>query len=298
MGVEGRQGSGRARSASLLACVRAGMPRRRQLHKLQTHLAHSRTDQANLSGYPIGYINFAPFLVGTAVIDAHKFEPAVADIDNAYPGAEGQIRMRRGQTLGVISLAVGGLSTIEAGAVPAGVAYPHFERFDGIAQVRYQGGLHRRANQEHQRQPSDGSPGHEERSSHSVVNQLQTTRKCSKKDALCQLFSTGSLSLISLKELMLALFRVAGNWPKISSLARGSVKLAVPTCTADAPTTMYSSTSSAVSIPPSPRIGIFTTLRTSQTSLNVMGLIAGPDSPPVTFPKRDLPVLKSTAIAG
>src|SRR6516225_5218257 len=133
MGVEGRQGSGQARSASLLARVRAGMSRRRQLHKLQTHLAHSRTDQANLSGYPIGYINFAPFLIGTAVIDAYQFEPAVADVDNAYPGAEGQIRMRRGQTLGVIALAVGGFSTIETRAVPAGVADPHFERFHGIA---------------------------------------------------------------------------------------------------------------------------------------------------------------------
>ena len=40
-------------------------------------------DQANLPGDSIGYINFAPFLIGTAVIDAYQFKLAVAGIHYA-----------------------------------------------------------------------------------------------------------------------------------------------------------------------------------------------------------------------
>src|SRR5215469_15741016 len=102
MGVEGGQGSGQARRTSLLAVVSAGMFWPRQLHQFQPHLAHSRTNEANLSGYAIGYINFAPFLVGTPVINAHKLKLLVAGIYNAHPGAKRQIRMRGGETLGVV----------------------------------------------------------------------------------------------------------------------------------------------------------------------------------------------------
>src|SRR5713101_4428289 len=82
------------------------------------------------------------------------------------------------------------------------------------------------------------------------------------------------------------------------SLALGSVKLVVPTCTADAPTSMYSRTSSAFSTPPSPRMGMDVFWRTSQTRRRVSGLIAGPERPPVGLPSRDLRVRRSTAIAG
>src|SRR5260370_772094 len=63
------------------------------------------------------------------------------------------------------------------------------------------------------------------------------------------------------------------------SLALGSVKLAVPTCTAEAPMDRYSSTSSTVSMPPNPRIAVLTALFVSQTSFKVMGLIARPNQP-------------------
>src|SRR6516162_858397 len=127
MGVEGSQGSGQARRTSLLAVVRAGIFWPRQLHKFQPHLAHSRTNEANLSGYAIGYINFASFLVGTPVINAHKLELAVAGIDNPDPGAKRQIGMGGGETLGVVALPVGGLPAIKTRAIPTGVAEPHFE---------------------------------------------------------------------------------------------------------------------------------------------------------------------------
>src|SRR5260370_40304156 len=45
-------------------------------------------------------------------------------------------------------------------------------------------------------------------------------------------------------------------------------------------------------------IGDLTAFFVSQTSLKVMGLIAGPDNPPVGFPKRDFPERKSMAMAG
>src|SRR6202030_2940301 len=51
-------------------------------------------------------------------------------------------------------------------------------------------------------------------------------------------------------------------------------------------------------MPPKPRIGVLTAFRASQTSLKVMGLMAGPDKPPGLFPKGDFPVRKSMAIAG
>src|ERR1700741_2715752 len=123
MSVEG-QGSGQARRASLLAVVGRGVLRR-QLHQFEPHLAHSRTDQTNLSGYPIGYINFAPFLVGTPVIDAHQLKLPVAGVDDADPGTKRQIRMRCRQALRIESLTVGGLLSIESGAIPAGVTDPY-----------------------------------------------------------------------------------------------------------------------------------------------------------------------------
>ena len=52
--------------------------------------------------------------------------------------------------------------------------------------------------------------------------------------------------------------------PSISFVQmNGSTKFMVPTCTAFAPAIMNSSTSSAVAIPPMPRIGIFTARRHS-----------------------------------
>src|ERR1700737_1064443 len=112
-------------------------------------------------------------------------------------------------------------------------------------------------------------------------------KKCSILLSLCQPFSARNFLCISLIVHILD-EEMARSRPATScSLALGSAKLAVPTCTAEAPTDRYSSTSSTVSIPPSPITGIFTAFFTSQTSRRVMGLIAGPERPPVRFPKCD-----------
>jgi hypothetical protein len=49
--------------------------------KLQPNLADARMNQANLPGYPIGYINFASFLIGTSVVDANQFKLSGARVD-------------------------------------------------------------------------------------------------------------------------------------------------------------------------------------------------------------------------
>src|ERR1700732_1125490 len=82
------------------------------------------------------------------------------------------------------------------------------------------------------------------------------------------------------------------------SVALGSTKCAVPTCTAAAPASIYSATSPELSIPPSPIIGMLITLEASYTSLIVIGFMAGPDNPPVVLPRRDLRLCASIHSAG
>src|SRR6201997_1176739 len=156
--------------------------------------------------------------------------------------------------------------------------------------MRYEGGFHRRSDEEHKKHPAERGPDHEKSMSHSVCFLLLTPKKCSRGTSLCQPFSALNCSLISFKVNTLASSRTFVRPPTSRSLTLGSAKLAVPTCTADAPTERYSSTSFTVSMPPKPITGDLTAFRVSQTSLKVMGLMAGPDRPPVGHPSRDLPV--------
>src|SRR5258706_13161391 len=105
MGIKSRQGRGRARSLSVLACV-VSSSLRRQLHQFQPHLADSRVDQANLPGYPIGYINFASFLIGTPVINTNNFKLAVAGFYDLYPGSEREVGLGGRQAFAIERLAV------------------------------------------------------------------------------------------------------------------------------------------------------------------------------------------------
>src|SRR5208337_3253794 len=234
MGVKG-QGSGRARNILLLAFV-GSVALGRQLHEFQPHLAHSRVDQADLSGYPIGYINFASLLVGTPVIDTYHFKLAVSRVDDAHPGVEGQVGVCRSQSLSAKGLPVGGPLAIEFRTIPTGIADPDLHGFDWFTQVGDERSFHDRCDEEHQRHPPDSSPSDEEWSLHSVFFSLQTFKKCSRKTALCQPKSVPNLSLISLIVLHLIVRTSAPKFLIIASLALGSAKLAVPTCTADAPT--------------------------------------------------------------
>ena len=64
-----------------------------------------------------------------------------------------------------------------------------------------------------------------------------------------------------------------------------------------APASINSIASSPDIIPPNPIIGIFTALETSYTILTAIGLMAGPDSPPVTFANTGFLVFISIFIA-
>src|ERR1700674_3942191 len=203
-----------------------------------------------------------------------------------------------GECFAVEDLAIGRLATVEPGSVPARITHPGFDRLRGLAQVRHERCFHRRCDKEKQRNPAECSPNYEESVSHSVVFVLQLPEKCSKKESVCQLFSAMNLPRISLILLCLACTRAFVRVLASLSLALGSAKLAVPTCTAEAPTDRYSSTSSALSMPPSPITGIPTAFMVSQTRRRVMGLMAGPERPPVGSPKRDLRAHASTAMAG
>src|SRR5438876_9564916 len=96
----------------------------RYVQQLQAHLVHARVNQPDLPGYAVGYINFASFLIRTAVIDTYQFKLAVPGIHDADHRTEWQVRMRCGQRLGIESLPIRRFLTIEAWSVPTGIAYP------------------------------------------------------------------------------------------------------------------------------------------------------------------------------
>src|SRR4029077_12766554 len=116
--------------------------------------------------------------------------------------------------------------------------------------MRNERSLHHGRDKEHQRHPTDSSPSHEKWSSHSVLFLLQTLKKCSKNDALCQPIPVTDLSRMLLIVNILASETACARPSTSASLIVGSAKLAVPTCTAVAPTAKYSSTSSTDSMPP------------------------------------------------
>lgn len=159
------QGSGRARSWLVLTFI-CPDALRWQLHELQPHLTHSRMDQTNLPGYPIGYINFAAFLIGSPVINAYNFKGPIPGIHNAHPRTEGKVRVSGRQGLAIELLAIGGHFAIELRTVPTGIPDPNFDRLYRSTQMGYQGRLHRWTYKEHQRHPTERGPGEKEWSSH------------------------------------------------------------------------------------------------------------------------------------
>src|SRR5947207_230386 len=120
-----------------------------QCYQLELDLAHAGMDQSDFPGDTIGYINFTPFLIRTPVIDAHQLKLPVPGIHHANHGAKRQVGVRRGEGFGVEALAVGGLASMESWAIPTGNAYPCLHRLHRLVQMRYQGGLHHRSDEEH-----------------------------------------------------------------------------------------------------------------------------------------------------
>src|SRR6266849_8319027 len=270
----------------------------RQFHQFEPDLAYAQMDKADFPSDAIGYINFASFLIGTAIINTYQLKFPVTGVYHPHQRAEREMGVRGGERFTVEDLAVGRLAAVESGSIPARITHPGLDRLLGLAQVRHERCFHRWCDEEKQRNPAECSPNYEESVSHSVVFVLQLPEKCSEKESSCQPISAAIFPRISLILLALACTRAFVRALASLSLALGSAKLAVPTCTAEAPTTRYSSTSPTVSSPPRPTTGILTVFFISQTSRRVMGRIAGPERPPLKFPKRDLRVRVSTAIAG
>src|SRR5690242_15907919 len=128
------------------------------VQQFQANLVHAGVNQPDLPGYAVGYINFASFLIGTAVIDTYQFKLAIPGVHDSNDRTERQVRMRRSQCLGIKSLAVRGFLAVEAGSVPTSVAYPGLDRLGWLAQMRDQRCFHRRCDKEHQWHPADCSP--------------------------------------------------------------------------------------------------------------------------------------------
>src|SRR5256886_2398182 len=168
---------GRRRSRFSRPRQRPGSVFTRYVQQFQANLVHAGMNQPDLSGYAVGYINFASFLIGTAVIDTYQFKLAVPRVHDPDHRTEWQVWMRCGQCLAIESLAVCGLLAVEAWSVPAGVAYPSLDRLCWLAQMRNQGSFHGGRDKEHQWHPANCSPNHEEWFFHSVVFLLQTSRK-------------------------------------------------------------------------------------------------------------------------
>src|ERR1035438_4195607 len=112
-------------------------------------------NQADLPGDAIGYINFAAFLIGAAVINSYHLKFAVSRIYDTHQRVERQIGVRGSQRLGVETLPVRSRSPVKFRTVPTGISHPAFDRLGGIAQMSHQGSLHRWSDEEHQGYPSD-----------------------------------------------------------------------------------------------------------------------------------------------
>src|SRR5580692_6269301 len=55
-----------------------------QLHQFKPDLADARVNQTDLPGDTVGYINFASFLIRTAVVNSYHFKLAVPWIDDTH----------------------------------------------------------------------------------------------------------------------------------------------------------------------------------------------------------------------
>src|SRR5258708_21375742 len=108
-------------------------------------------DEGAFRGDTIGYINFAPFLIRTTVIDAHQLEFAITGVDHANYGAKGKIGVCRGEGFRVEALAIGGFAAIEPRALPTGISPPRLFRLLRLISMRYQRGFPPPVDQENQK---------------------------------------------------------------------------------------------------------------------------------------------------
>src|SRR5271165_7602888 len=120
-----------------------------QLQQLEAYLVHPCVNQPQLPRYAIGYINFAPFLIRTAVIYTYQLKFTGSRVDHPQNRSKRQVRVSGCQGFAVEALAVGGLFAVKRGSIPARVAYPTLNRLNRCAQVRNERGIHYRSDEEH-----------------------------------------------------------------------------------------------------------------------------------------------------
>src|SRR5437879_13476270 len=115
-------------------------------------------DQADVPGDTIGYINFAPFLIGTPVVDTYQFKLAVAGVDHTNDRAKRKVRVCRREGFAVEALAIGGFAPIEPGAIPTGITHPGLDPLQGMIQMRYKGCCRAPSNPARAAHPPQRSP--------------------------------------------------------------------------------------------------------------------------------------------
>jgi len=93
-------------------------------------------DQADFPGDTIGYINFAPFLIGTPVINTYYLKLAVSSIHNADHGAKRQVGVCRREGFGVEALAIAVLRPLNPGPYQLELTHPSLDRLHGLIQMR------------------------------------------------------------------------------------------------------------------------------------------------------------------
>src|SRR5260370_6942665 len=92
-------------------------------------------DQADFPGDTIGYINFAPFLIRTPVIDAYQLELAVPGVHHTDHRAKRKIGVCRSEGFRVEALAIGGFWAVEPRAIPAGIPHPRARRLPPLLSI-------------------------------------------------------------------------------------------------------------------------------------------------------------------
>ncbi len=166
--------------------------------------------------------------------------------------------MSRSQRLRVKPFAVGGLLAVKSRSIPARVAYPSLHWLNRLLRCATSGasitGAIRNIRGTHRSAAQIMNNGFRIMCSLCYSN----PENCSARGSLCQPLCDKKVARISLKLNSLDSEMASRTCSTIASLAPGSAKLAVPTCTAEAPTAMYSSTSTPVSMPPRPIMGMLT----------------------------------------
>src|ERR1700730_518047 len=176
-----------------------------------------------------------------------------------------------GSSIHVKLLTTGCFPALKLRPIPTRAARPRPYWLDGLRWMSYQGSFQALRQKEHQRHPSERGPNHENSPAHRFLPRGRRHKKRNIHGAAIQALSVLNVPIKLLILGMLASPQLFSRACTSCSQTAGSEKLAVPTCTAVAPTIMYSRTSSTVSIPPRPRIGILTARLDSNTSRSVRG---------------------------